>query len=126
MVMYCDASPSVYTCVERTARKPHHCCECKAPILKGERYCYTAGKWEFGFAVYRQHLVCEHACEAIRDDFGGDCIGFGSLKEEFDEIRTDSWYPEHDHYKSAWQRLRSLMAKILWRERAAKKDRGGK
>lgn len=53
----------------------------------------------------------------IRDEFGGECIGFGSLKEEFSELKCDNWYPRRDRWKEPWKKLRHLMAVILVRER---------
>ncbi len=121
MSSYCDILPEFYTWTEPVARKSHVCCECDAPILHHEKYFHARGKWEDEVRSYRQHLACCEACMVIRDDFnGGECINFGSLKEDFDEMRNDNWYPERDRYKPAWKRLRSLMAKILWRERAAR------
>jgi hypothetical protein len=115
----CDV-PVFYRHSEPVAAKEHKCCECRAPILKGEKHFMCVGKWEGPPERFRQHLLCMEACMLIRDNFGGDCIAFGGLKEEFHEIRTDGWYPERDRYKPAWKRLRSLMAKILWKERKFK------
>ena len=114
----CDLLPDFYNWSEPVARKSHRCCECRAPILKGEKHFQGTGKWDGKITTYRQHLVCCEAAMLIRDGFnGGDCIGFGDVKEAFNEMRCDNWYPERDRYKPAWKRLRHLMAVILWRER---------
>jgi len=111
----CDL-PEFYSHSEPVAAKEHRCCECAAPILKGEKHFFCTGKWFGEVQSYRQHLDCCEACMLIRDKFNGDeCIGFGALKEEFEELRSDNWYPER--YHEPWKKLRSLMAKILWRER---------
>lgn len=53
----------------------------------------------------------------IRDDFnGGDCIGFGCLKDEFDDMRREVHYKNEE----AWKKLRHLMAVIFVRERKGK------
>lgn len=118
--IYCEL-PEFFVWSEPVARKPHQCCECNAPILSGEKHFSCRGSWNGKFACYRQHLVCMEACMMIRDNFGGDCIGFGTLKDEFNEIRADNWYPEKDRFKPAWQQLRHLMAVIFWRERSQRR-----
>lgn len=120
MTGHCDL-PTFYDYTEPVAKKLHRCCECSAPILKGEKHFHGRGKWECGVESFRQHLACMEACMIIRDDFGGECIGFGSLKEEFNELVCDNWYPQRDRYKGAWKRLRHLMAVILVRERKSKR-----
>lgn len=116
MSSFCEI-PDFYEWAEPVARKQHRCCECEAPIMPGEKHFRCAGKWDGEVSSYRQHLVCMEACMWVRDHFGGECIPFGGLKEEFDEIRCDAWYPERDRYKPAWRTLRHLMATILVRER---------
>ncbi len=112
--------PDFCECHERTARKQHRCCECSAPIMPGDKYISVAGKWEGDFSTYKHHWLCAEACEYIRDHFNdNDCIGFSTLKE---------WYGE---WRMGWQgrcrddadvvAFRSLMAKILWRERRARR-----
>lgn len=101
-----------YTYTEPVARKQHKCCECSAPIEKGEKHFRAFGKWTFGTDAYRQHFLCMEACMLIRDKFnGGDCIAFGRLMETFSELR------EYGKGKEVYRQLRSLMAKIKWRER---------
>jgi hypothetical protein len=108
---------------EPVARKERRCCECTAPILKGEKHFQCFGRWSFGQEGYRQHLVCMEACILIRDSFnGGDCIGFGCLKEEFQEIRA-AFSSNDEAMNVLYGKLRSLMAKIRWRERAAGKNK---
>jgi len=106
---------------EPVAKKAHRCCECFAPILKGEKHFKGWGRWEFGAATYRQHLLCMEACMLIRDNFnGGDCIAFGALKEEFSEMRWQ-YDRARDKHKPWWVKLRKLMAQIRWRERKSKR-----
>lgn len=112
---YCDV-PEFYATSEPVARKQHKCCECKAPILIGEKHVYCRGKWDGELSTYRQHSLCCQACEWIRDKLGdGGCIGFGMLNEEFGEIRHD-YDKDHQRMKP----LRDMMARILWRERKAR------
>ena len=40
--------------------------------------------------------------------------------EEFEELKAENWHPPPDKIKPAWKQLRSLMAKILRRERAGR------
>lgn len=116
MSAYCE-DPVFYSYSEPVARKQYKCCECRAPILEGEKHFCCTGKWDGSIDTYRQHFTCMEACMLIRDEFDGECIPFGSLQEEFQEIRGDGWYPKRERWKPAWKRLRSLMAQILWRER---------
>jgi hypothetical protein len=119
MSSFCDL-PDFFNWSEPVAAKQHPCCECWTPIPKGEKHFCGTGMWEGELATYRQHLACMEACMLIRDEFyGGECIGFGALKEEFSEMVSDRRYPERDRYKEPWQRLRHLMAVIRWREHAA-------
>ena len=110
--MECEL-PRFYDWSEPVAKKKHRCCECNAPIVKGEKHFRATGKWQWGVETHRQHLVCLEACMLIRDELnGGECIGFGCLKEEFGEIRQ-----EIDRDKEPMKKLRQLMAVILVRER---------
>lgn len=117
---YCEL-PSVYDHTEPVARKRHKCCECSAPILKGEKHFHAWGVWDGRRSTHRQHIVCMEACMMIRDRFNdGECVGFGCLKEEFSELPT--WHKERSRRDHVLLKLRSLMAKILWRERTAKAE----
>ena len=121
MRMECELA-TFYDWSEPVAKKRHACCECNAPILKGEKHFKAWGVWSYGNATYRQHLACMEACMMLRDDFnGGECIGFGCLKEAFDELKCEEWDRETDRHKEKWQKLRHLMAAILVRERRFKK-----
>ena len=114
--MTCDL-PEWYEYTEPVAMKNHACCECSAPILKGEKHFHGRGKWPFGVASYRQHVACMEACMCIRDDFSdGECIGFGSLFEDFDEMK---WQYDRvkDRHNAPWVKLRRLIATIKLRER---------
>lgn len=46
---YCDYDPPTWISIRnvKAARKPHKCDECDAPILVGEPYEYTSGKWDY-------------------------------------------------------------------------------
>jgi hypothetical protein len=116
MSSYCTV-PEFYTWSEPVARKQHVCVECSAPIMPGEKHFAYRGKWD-GLETGRQHLLCCEACMVIRDELnGGECICFGGLKEQFREFLEQC----DDKRKEPWKRLRSLMARILWRERQAKR-----
>lgn len=99
---------------EPIARKKHKCVECGCDILQGEKYFKAVGKWSYGFATYRQHVLCEKACEYIRDHLNGfECIGFGSL---FDWCSESGYLSESkDDEKS--KVFRAMIADILKRKR---------
>jgi len=121
MPMECEL-PRFYDWSEPIAKKRHHCVECKAPILKGEKHFRATGKWDWGVETHRQHLVCMEACMMLRDNFNdGDCIGFGCLKDEFDDMKREHWDRERDRHNEKWRKLRHLMAVIFVRERKARK-----
>jgi len=83
--------PEFYRVIEPTAKKPHACCECSAPILKGEKYVYVSAKWEGQFSVEKQHLLCANACRLVRDEgFNADeCLYFGQLFEWWNECGVE-------------------------------------
>lgn len=72
-----DDGPKVYTEKIVTARKDYKCCECYGIILKGKRYHYFSGLWDY-FEIYRTCLPCH----TIRTDFF-DAYLFGGLREYF-------------------------------------------
>lgn len=76
-----------YKCTDRVARKEHECCECSAPILIGEKYLQVNACWENRPDVYRQHLLCQKACEFVRDSGinEDECIYYGGLMEWYHE-----------------------------------------
>ncbi len=115
--------PEMYSAVERKARKRHSCVECSAWIEPGETYLLCSGKWDGDFMSHKQHLDCAKACMVIRDSEtmygGGDCIPFGGLMDHAWEMRLDHRDEAINGNEDAKQ-LRSLLAKIKWRERTGK------
>lgn len=112
--MECEL-PEFYSYNEPIARKAHVCCECSAPILRGEQHFSCTGKWGGELSSWHQHLLCMEACMFIRDKLnGGDCICFGGLFEWFDEAQ---WQCDKAH--PIWRELRSKLASIRRRERDA-------
>ncbi len=112
--------PEFYSHSEPIAKKVHRCCECTAPIDIGEQHFHCCGKWDGDFLTHRQHLACMEACMLIRDAFGdGECVGFGSLMEEWGEMKgEESYFVRNDELAAEnWQKLRNLIAKIKRRER---------
>jgi hypothetical protein len=102
------------------ARKPHRCCECSAPIEKGEKHGHFTGKWDGVIRSFRQHLLCEKACVYIRDNFqGGECIGFGELKSHWAEYAKSfrEWAGRPDRASEREKKFRKIMAEIFRRER---------
>lgn len=108
---------TVYKTSEPVARKDYDCCECSAPILKGEKHFHGSGIWSYGFASYRQHLLCMRACMLIRDEHNDrECIGFGELFEWVGENRRRL---DEREYESV-RHLRDVLAAIEWRKRKTK------
>jgi hypothetical protein len=113
--MECDV-PDFYNWSEPVARKEHRCCECSAPIRKGERHFIATGKWDDTLQTFRQHTLCMEACVFIRDKLNGsECICFGGLWEYYDESK---WQCDKGH--PVWQELRKMLADIKRRERACR------
>jgi hypothetical protein len=109
-----------YKAQERTARKQHECCECSAPILSGERYLEVRACWENRPDVYRQHILCEKACEFVRDSGINDdeCLYYGGLKEWYHEwVKSGNHLWENfDERKKMWL----FLIHIARRERQAR------
>lgn len=67
--------------------------------------------------MYRQHDLCANACRYVRDELSdGECIGFGYLKE---------WYQEADTYldrktEPKILQIRKMLCQIFRRERSSK------
>ena len=102
--------------VEPIARSVHKCCECSAPINTGERYVKCSGKWDGDFSMFKQHELCARACEHIRDNSDGECIGFGALLEYYrDVIYHQGW---KDKLRPSSHVLRNMLAGILRRKRS--------
>ena len=77
--------PSVFSSVERTARKQHKCCECGQEINPGERYQYSFGVWDSEPESFKQCLTCARIMDIAleinqeKDYWPEDCPGFGDL-----------------------------------------------
>lgn len=115
--MECEV-PLFYSHAEVVARKEHRCCECTASILPGEKHFTAVGKWvDFNngkIRRYRQHIVCEKACEFVRDHFNDyDCIGFGEL---FQWIGEEAYGLKEFKGYDDGKTFRSMIAKIRRRE----------
>lgn len=120
---YCELNPTVYSTAEYRAQKQYRCCECRLPILIGEKYLYCFGVWDGEASTYRQHIVCAEACEFFRDYINdGDCLQFGSLLEEAREYwRTFDIARKRDNNIALW---RGMLAKIRSRQRQAHQATG--
>lgn len=82
----CDCMPpDVYREDWRTARKAHHCVECRRPrIQPGDRYMDITGLWEGRWDQYRRCERCHRAAEALHPDL--ECpLVIGGLREELRE-----------------------------------------
>ncbi len=112
--------PDYYVCTERVARKVHKCCECSAPILVGEKHLEVSASWEGRPDRYRQHLLCEQACEFVRDKGLNDdeCLYYGELKEWW-----PTWVKYGDNTSAKLEdraALWRMMLRIMRRERKQK------
>lgn len=56
-----DNSPKFYGRIDRKARKPHRCSECRRVISKGEIHTVHSGLWE-GWDTFR---VCAHCTASL-------------------------------------------------------------
>ena len=60
---YCDYddydTPEFLNESYRKARKQYYCDNCNGPILPGEKYHYTVGKWDGDIGYYRKCPRCE-------------------------------------------------------------------
>ncbi len=115
--MECDL-PAFYSWSEPVARKEHKCCECTAPITKGEKHLVATGKWDRGLSSFRQHLLCAEACMFIRDKLNdGECICFGGL----DDFYRGMQWQCGDKTDAVWREFRNKLAAIKRRERIAQR-----
>lgn len=110
--MECEI-PEFYSTSTPRARKAHVCCECGSDIFKGEKHFQATGKWDGAISSYRQHLICERACEFIRDHIDYECIGYGTLFEYCGGVDYFKHYKKELKYRT----FRHLIARIRWRER---------
>jgi len=82
----CDYDgPEFSETVERTARKPHKCCECHRQIESGERYTITSGVWEGEFSTFKWCGHCSAACEIKNVLTECRCFLYGGLHEDIHE-----------------------------------------
>jgi len=78
------------------ARKEYACCECDCPIMPGDKYEYSGGKWEDYWRNFRTCLPCAR----IRNDY---CAPYRALRETlWDLLGIDylgEWEPKGDHHE---------------------------
>lgn len=73
----CDVHPDFIRYACPVARLVHTCDECYRPIMRGEQYVLTTGKWDGDVATYKAHELCELLARMLRDDDG--CWLMGQL-----------------------------------------------
>lgn len=112
-----------YVAIYRVARKQHECCECAVPIEPKEKYLQVNACWDGSPDVYRQHLLCQQACEFIRDSGlnDDDCIYYGGLKEWYDDW-TRGFHSQEGELEQR-QKMWGFMLRIARRERKFKRLR---
>jgi hypothetical protein len=108
-----------YKTEERVARKEHACCECEAKIIVGERHFVGSGMWDGEISRNRQHLLCEKACELVRDAGMNDdeCLAFGELFVWWDSAKDDCWIWDELRTHRDFKKLRQMLYRIRRRER---------
>ncbi len=100
--------PQYYAWTEPIARKEHKCCECDAPILKGEKHLCVNVCWEYRPERYRQHILCAEACMLVRDSGMNDdeCLYFGGLSEFWSDSRSERWQGRQlEARKNLWRMM---------------------
>lgn len=116
---YCEW-PEFYSESFPKAAKEHRCCECSAPIERGEKHLYYRGKWDGDFSTGRQHELCREVCMYIRDKYqGGECFAFGHLFETWGEFFWNKPIEGNGHlqFDARDVAVRGMMAKVKWRHR---------
>lgn len=85
---FCDYDPPEWMSqhIVKAARKPHKCYECCIPILPGESYEYTAGKWDGYVSAHHTCLRCVELREWATISVPCFCWGFGNLHEDVHEM----------------------------------------
>lgn len=90
MGCFCDYDPAEFVqSEERTARKPHKCCECGHQIEPGEVYEHVRGKWGGEISTFDTCEMCVELREALSDYYGG-CFQYGGLQEEYHEYLNET------------------------------------
>jgi hypothetical protein len=111
---YDGDAPKVFNSGIVTARKAHHCFECKAAIPPGGEYERVTGLWEGGWETYRFCL----ACSEISREFSDNGRSFGML---WDGMR-ENWQ-EGANLQGCLNRLSTVAAKTKLRDEWLK-DKG--
>lgn len=85
---YCDYEQPEWcnTHTVKSARKPHVCCECFAPIFAGEPYEYTAGKWEGYLSFHHICLRCVELRQWATISVPCFCWAYGNLHDDVKEM----------------------------------------
>ncbi|TKI06225.1 hypothetical protein [Martelella alba] len=87
---YCDIdAPSCFKEITRTARKQHKCCECRHPIMPGDKYVYYSGVWDGEPADFKRCLICDEVAKKFSEIH--DCaVCFRGLRAEFSDYQEQS------------------------------------
>lgn len=88
----CDGDrPDFFNEKTVTAKKQYKCCECRTPIVIGERYMRSSGKWDGDVCSFKTCLSCNEAKQKLGEII--DCvISFRELGEclsEYDFVVTN-------------------------------------
>lgn len=82
MDCYCDYdAPEFCTQTYPKARKKYRCYECAGHILPGEKYEYTAGKWDGDFVDFRTCERCHDLRKWVQNNVPCFCWEYGNVDE---------------------------------------------
>lgn len=97
MDCYCDFDPPEF-CSSRivTASKKHKCYECSAPIMPGEKYEYTVGKWDGLLDTFKVCEDCHDIRQWVKNNIPCFCWYYGNMLEDAEEavIEACRYAPE--------------------------------
>lgn len=80
--------PVMATDIERVARKPHRCIECREVIEKGELYHFHKSLADHHWFSSKTCLRCFELWSKVSEHYhSDDCLEQGGLKEAYLELR---------------------------------------
>lgn len=111
MAFDCEGAAEIWRESFHIARKEHKCCECRMPILPGEKYAYIFILYEGDTSVFKQHLCCWSMARHVNLDIIGEELtkeitGYSFCAYHFGEVRQFFWEdpanPERVGQSSYW------------------------
>lgn len=88
---YCDYDMPEFCDVRIVrARKQHQCYECRRPILPGEQYEYTSGKWDGYMDCFKTCEDCRDLRKWVQNNVPCLCWAYGNLHEDLENAIDDA------------------------------------